>query len=110
VEKRPTPPREVFELIRDAGGLPVLAHPGRDFTIGEIRRWVDDGLAGVEIRHPANGPAERRALEDLAAELDLVRTGGSDWHGPGGGGSEIGSQDVPMSWMDAVAERCSARS
>lgn len=108
VEKRPTPPRSVFEKVHRAGGVAVLAHPGWTHEPDTIRRWIDEGLDGVEVRHPRNDPKVRRRLSDLALEHDLLRTGGSDWHGPDSRRPEPGTQDVPMAWMEAVRERAEA--
>lgn len=110
VEKRPTPPREVFELVHGAGGVVLLAHPGREFGAAEIRRWVKEGLDGVEVRHPRNGPGVRTRWKKLAAELELLKGGGSDWHGDDDRHAGVGSQNVPARWMEAIEERCSARS
>lgn len=110
VEKQPTPPAEVFERIHAAGGVAVLAHPGWTHGPEEIRRWAAEGLDGVEVRHRSNAPVVRRRLEGLAEELDLLRTGGSDWHGPQEERRPPpGSQEVPAGWMDDVERRCEAR-
>jgi predicted metal-dependent phosphoesterase TrpH len=107
VEKMPTPPAAVCELVRRAGGVTLLAHPGRDYTQAELARWMNDDFDGVEILHPRNGPGVRRTLETLADERDLLRGGGSDWHGTDSG-APPGSQRVPESWMRAIMERCAA--
>lgn len=111
VEKQPTPPAEVFERIHEAGGVAVLAHPGWTHGPDEIRRWVSEGLDGVEVLHRSNAPRVRQRLEELAAELGLLRTGGSDWHGPEEERRPPpGSQGVPMAWMEAVERRVEGRS
>ena len=89
-------PVHAIKLVRAAGGVCVLAHP-----LAGTRGWraPDDlieelagaGLAGVEVAHPNHGEAERLALADLAARLDLVATGGSDDHGEFTG-DRIGSE------------------
>jgi len=114
VEKKPTPPeqvielvREAIELVREAGGVTILAHPGRDFTQLELAGWMDSGLSGVEILHRRNDSGVRRTLEMLADERDLLRGGGSDWHGTSSG-APPGSQNVPMEWMRAIAARCAS--
>lgn len=107
VEKRPTPPASVFDLIHGAGGVAVLAHPGWHHGPEEIRRWAAEGLDGVEVRHPSNHRKVRRRLEELAGELDLLRTGGSDWHGPDADRAPLGAETVPTSWMDRL-ERATA--
>lgn len=106
VEKRPMPPAEVFERVRAAGGVTILAHPGRSHGPDVIRRWVREGLDGVEVLHPANDPGVRQRLDELADELDLLRGGGSDWHGDALHPARPGSQRVPAAWMEAIRERC----
>lgn len=108
VEKRPTPPAEAIARVHAAGGVAILAHPGREHDEPVIRRWVEGGLDGLEVRHPANDPGVRARLDALAGELGLLRSGGSDWHGPGTHRAAIGSQDVPGRWMDEIRARCGA--
>lgn len=108
VEKRPTPPSEVIERVHAAGGLVLLAHPGHLHGEREIRRWVEQGLDGVEVRHPEHGPELRARLERLCEQLDLLRSGGSDWHGPDAQRAEIGSQQVPVEWLERIVARCRA--
>jgi predicted metal-dependent phosphoesterase TrpH len=109
VEKRPTPPREVIDLVHAAGGVALLAHPGGDFRADQIQRWLEDGLDGLEILHPRNRPSDRARLERLVRERGLLRGGGSDWHGPDSGAADIGSQGVPAAWMKTIVERCRGR-
>ncbi|GAA4608078.1 PHP domain-containing protein [Actinoallomurus liliacearum] len=73
-------------LVREAGGVPVLAHPrasrrGYVFTDDEIARLAGVGLAGVEADHPDHTEADRAHLRGLAADLRLFTTGASDDHG-----------------------------
>lgn len=107
VEKKPTPPPEVCDLVRRAGGVTILAHPGRDYTQVELAGWMDDNFDGVEILHPRNDPAVRRTLAELAETRSLLKGGGSDWHGTDSG-APPGSQRVPMEWMQAIEARCAA--
>jgi predicted metal-dependent phosphoesterase TrpH len=76
------------QLIRAAGGVPVLAHPGTrgaEHVIGEesLSRLVDAGLFGLEIDHPENRPDAKRRLRELATRYGLEVTGSSDYHGAG---------------------------
>ncbi len=71
-------------LVRDAGGVSVLAHPrSRGYEVPDegIALLAAAGLAGVEADHPDHPEDERLRLRGLAAELGLVVTGGSDDHG-----------------------------
>jgi hypothetical protein len=109
VEKRPSPPAEVFELIHEAGGVAILAHPGRDYSESDLDGYVAAGLDGIEILHPANGPSVRATLGRVVRKSGLLRSGGSDWHGPGAGGAEPGSQRVPAAWLEEIESRVAAR-
>jgi 3',5'-nucleoside bisphosphate phosphatase len=75
-------------LIRSAGGVPVLAHPGTrgaEHVIQPARlaRFAQAGLFGLEIDHPENRTDAKRRLRELAGELGLATTGSSDYHGAG---------------------------
>ncbi len=85
-------PRKAFaaqraiELVRQAGGIAVLAHPGA--TDPGLRRipclvelLVPLGLGGVEVYYPRHSAAMRRKLRELARYYRLAVTGGSDYHG-----------------------------
>jgi 3',5'-nucleoside bisphosphate phosphatase len=79
-------PVRALWLIAEAGGAAVLAHPGavsRGWRIsGEaVSQLARAGLAGLEVQHPDHDHAERSRLGALAADLDLIPTGGSDDHG-----------------------------
>lgn len=76
--------REAIELLHGAGGLAVLAHPGllsEKHRYAIVRELAALGLDGVEVEHSRHASEERRRLRELAKELDLVETGGSDFHG-----------------------------
>jgi predicted metal-dependent phosphoesterase TrpH len=109
VEKRDVSPGDVFDVVHDAGGVVLLAHPGKVHGPDAIREWVDQGLDGVEVMHPANRATTRSTLNALAAELGLLRSGGSDWHGPETHRKAgIGAEPVPERWFDEILERASA--
>jgi predicted metal-dependent phosphoesterase TrpH len=71
-------------LVSAAGGVPVLAHPrspGYEIADEVIVGLASAGLAGLEVFHPDHDHSERTRLTQLATELDLIMTGGSDDHG-----------------------------
>ena len=75
-------------LIRAAGGVPVLAHPGTRGAEGVIQpqrlsRLVDAGLFGLEIDHDENRADAKARLRELARAHGLAVTGSSDYHGTG---------------------------
>ena len=77
---------ECINLILNAGGIPVLAHP---FTLKltdeelheEIKTLVDLGLKGIEIVHSNSNEEQREYYKQLAKEFNLITTGGTDYHG-----------------------------
>ena len=81
-------PIEAVKLIRRAGGVAVIAHPfasrrGQILGTDDFADLVEAGLNGIEVDHRDHNPSERAMLRAIAAELDLVITGGSDYHGTG---------------------------
>ena len=78
-------PWEALQIILDAGGLPVWAHPPYDLVEPLLPRLVQNGLKGLEVYRPKNSPDVVMRLERLARAHGLLMSGGSDWHGPEGG-------------------------
>lgn len=74
-------PVEAIRIIRDAGGVAVVAHPGSFCSEQEISQWVKTGLQGIEVYHPDNSADDRRRLTRIARQKGLIITGGSDFHG-----------------------------
>ena len=75
-----------INLIVDAGGIPVLAHPATiDNSLRKIPallgQLVPLGLGGVEAYYPVHSRKNQKQLCALASRYDLVVTGGSDYHG-----------------------------
>jgi predicted metal-dependent phosphoesterase TrpH len=91
-------------LIRESGGIPVLAHPMSLYVAWGrlpdlIKALKERGLSGIEAWHPTAKPRSCRRLEELGNSLGLYITEGSDFHGAirpdrklgcSGGGREIG--------------------
>jgi predicted metal-dependent phosphoesterase TrpH len=75
---------QAIGLIREAGGVAVIAHPYWDISepaeVDDLVRSL--GADGVETFYPTHSEAQTKHLLDLCAELDLVPTGSSDYHGP----------------------------
>jgi len=81
-------PVEGVRLIVEAGGVPVIAHPGARgpsmlFDDARIAELVDAGLAGLELRHRDNRPDRLGWWTEVARRYDLIVTGSSDYHGAG---------------------------
>lgn len=78
---------KAIEIILDAGGVPVLAHPGLlgyktesqlDDLIGRLKKA---GIQGMEVYYSGHTPDQTRLYAELAKRHDLLMTGGSDFHG-----------------------------
>ncbi|WP_033825961.1 PHP domain-containing protein [Kitasatospora sp. MBT63] len=86
VRKHETDPVTAVRLVRAAGGVPVFAHPGaakRGDTVSDevIADLAAAGLAALEVDHMDHDEPTRARLRGLAAELGLLTTGSSDYHG-----------------------------
>ncbi len=90
---------DAIAIIHSAGGLAVLAHPGPAGTRERLTSLRALGLDGVEVKHPGHSPSDTARLTTLAAQLGLVMSGGSDWHGAAEGPRTIGMMQVPQEWL-----------
>lgn len=81
-------PEECFELIISAGGVPILAHSGKELrkmglsNYEKMISWlVKHGLMGLEVYYPKHTAKEINIIKNIANKFNLCITGGSDWHG-----------------------------
>lgn len=75
---------EAIAAVTAAGGLPVLAHPGQQLSWGDdhlIYELKKAGLRGLEVLSPYHNWHQTEHYQKLANDLDLIITGGSDFHG-----------------------------
>jgi predicted metal-dependent phosphoesterase TrpH len=100
--------KDAIALIHAAGGLAIVAHPGSAGTRERIESLVNDGLDGVEVRHPSHSPEDITRLGALVEHFRLVPSGGSDWHGLPGPRT-LGAMKVPMEWLERQDLRVSSR-
>jgi predicted metal-dependent phosphoesterase TrpH len=87
---------EAIRLARASGAVPVVAHPhtigvGRDEYAARLTALVDAGLGGIEAHYAEYEPEQRAHLASLCAQLGVVATGGSDFHGAYKPGIEVGT-------------------
>ncbi|MCH8038954.1 MAG: PHP domain-containing protein [Nitrospinae bacterium] len=87
--------REAIDWIRKAGGVPVLAHPGWTKQKGEdlkkfCKKLKEAGLLGIEVFYSTHHPRQTSEYLGVARHLDLLVTGGSDFHGVTKPGIEVG--------------------
>lgn len=81
-------PLEAVRMVRAAGGVPVLAHPGTRGALSVLderclAELVDAGLFGLELHHRENTESGKRKLARFAEKFGLAVTGSSDYHGDG---------------------------
>jgi len=82
---------EAIRVVRNAGGVPVVAHPLARTSKEDdqpaylprehFQEMVEAGLLGLETKHKEVAPATREILESFAQEHNLITTGSSDYHG-----------------------------
>ena len=107
VETEKVTPVEAVELIKSVGGVPVLAHPQYMKNLDQVLpKMVEAGLVGMEVYYGHNTDEDVAYYGNLAAQHNLVPTGGSDWHGRADGGQVfLGSRYVPPEVVDRLKAR-----
>jgi predicted metal-dependent phosphoesterase TrpH len=97
---------EVTRLVRGMGGVTSAAHLKDRGTASTLRRLRDAGVDAVEVRHPAHDRETEDRLTRLAGELDMLMTGGTDWHGETDAGhvdrAPLGTIGVPLAWVEEI--------
>jgi len=78
-------PEEAVRWILEAGGVPVLAHPGLYGDDKLVERLIGCGLKGIEVRHADHAPEDEARYGKMAEAFGLIATAGSDFHGERGG-------------------------
>ncbi|WEV25530.1 PHP domain-containing protein [Streptomyces sp. 71268] len=86
VEKHELDPFDAIRLVKAAGGVTVCAHPlalkrGQCVPESAIAELASAGLDGIEVDHMDHDEPTRDTLRGLAADLGLLATGSSDYHG-----------------------------
>lgn len=98
-------PSTAIQIIRKSDGVAVLAHPGSQVSEKEIKNFICEGLQGIEVEHPDHSPADVERLKELAIDMNLIATGGSDFHGEGvKPGIKIGAWGVGLEVLEQLNE------
>ncbi|MFA6132897.1 MAG: PHP domain-containing protein [Phycisphaerae bacterium] len=104
-------PRQVIDAIHGGGGIAMLAHPSqlRCANRLQLERVLRDlahaGLDGIEVYHPDHSPQQTRLCLELATKLNLLPSGGSDFHGLGKPAVQLGHPRVSVTMIERTAER-----
>jgi len=106
-------PEAVIKLIKDAGGVSVIAHPmashrGRTISLDTFGSLIQAGLDGIEVDHRDHSAEEKTQLISLAKESKLVMTGASYYHG-NGKLNLLGEYTTEPAQWQKLEERASAR-
>jgi predicted metal-dependent phosphoesterase TrpH len=99
-------PESVIGVVRQAGGVVSLAHPGLTKMDAIIPRLARAGLASLEVRHSEHAPETENRYRELAAHLGLAVSGGSDFHGDvGRRAGQIGRVTISEAELAALESR-----
>ena len=101
VQRKTVSPHDACEIIYDAGGIPVFAHP-IDVEISDelAKELTSYGLRGIEAYHRKHSPAMIEHYSSLAEKYGLIITGGSDFHAPSvNHGSILMGKNFVPSWV-----------
>lgn len=96
---------ESIDLIHQAGGLAVMAHPGLNRTDEIIPALVDAGLDGIECFHTKHSTAMSERYLQIAEKFNLLVTGGSDCHGFSKGKPLIGGIKLPYEHVEKLKQK-----
>ncbi|MGE4357217.1 MAG: PHP domain-containing protein [Candidatus Omnitrophota bacterium] len=97
-------PEEAIKLIKEANGVPVLAHPHKINNDEIIAELIQEGISGIEVYHPDHTGSVTEHYLLLAKKYSILVTGGSDCHGIEGK-KELGSIKIPYEWVEEMKER-----
>jgi predicted metal-dependent phosphoesterase TrpH len=102
VPKRTVSLVEGVEMLRRAGAVPVVAHPGVSDCDDLLPRFHDQGVQGLEVWHPQHGERLVRFYLQKARQYGLVPTGGSDFHREAPGCTLPGGLRLPLAVVDVL--------
>lgn len=91
-----------IDLVHEAGGIAVMAHPGLNRTDELIGHLVDMGLDGIECFHSKHSASDSKRYMNYASRYGLLVTGGSDCHGMSKGRPLIGGVKIPYEYVEKM--------
>ena len=97
-------PFEAIALIKESGGVAVMAHPMLTQKDELIPRFVAAGLRGLEVYYPNCMPTVTQFYERIAQKNGLIATGGSDAHGKAKSYTYIGKKTVPLDVVEQLRQ------
>jgi predicted metal-dependent phosphoesterase TrpH len=100
---------QAIELVHQAGGLAVMAHPGLNRTDDIIPILVKAGVDGIECFHTKHSTAMTEHYLQIAEKYKLLVTGGSDCHGISKGKPLIGTMRIPYVYVERLKDAAMQR-
>ena len=109
VERYKVTPVEGIKVLKQAGAIPVLAHPGflskgEPVSEEEIKVLIYPGLRGIEVFYSKHTPEQTETYKTLATKYGLLITGGSDCHGQPNVPNTLGSVKLPYKYVRTLKE------
>ncbi len=99
----PFPADQAIAMIKNAGGLAILAHPSHYVTEDLLHFLLENGLDGVEVIHPSHSQEEVEYFRTFADSNSILKTGGSDFHGGlKNDDSNLGTHFIEEEWFDQM--------
>ena len=95
-------PEEGIELISNAGGISVLAHPGLTRRDDLIDAMIYTGLRGLEVYHSGHSEEDTNRYFQMTKDKGLLVTGGSDCHGEKKLNILMGRVKLPIQYVDRL--------
>jgi 3',5'-nucleoside bisphosphate phosphatase len=114
VERKRLSASDSVRVIRAAGGVPVLGHPFTlELALRDLKKLAgdlrDEGLQGIEVYFPQHAPETQKLYAALAKDLNLVATGGTDFHGAMTPDLKMGTGFGGLKVPDDIVEQLAAR-
>jgi 3',5'-nucleoside bisphosphate phosphatase len=97
---------EAVQLIHEAKGIAIVAHPRNSLGFSEIHKLKEMGVDGLECSFPGITASRKFELESYAKSLNLVTSGGSDFHNDGNRTRTLGSFGVTEAEFQRLSDCC----
>lgn len=101
------PVESVTRLIKETGGVTIVAHPAANYADSELKELIASGVDGFECVHPSHTWELQKKYLQLCESARLLKTGGSDFHGYEGSRNPwFGTVNIDKSWVDELLKNC----
>jgi len=101
VDRTKITPFKAIDIIKKAGGIPVIAHPGLIENNPIVKQIINYGIAGLEVYYLEHSKEQTQYYKNLAQNNELLITGGSDCHGPKNkDGIRLGKMRLDYSYLE----------